>query len=178
MPNDPASAPDPELLILGEFVEDARVLGAIRTADAPGPPGDRLRLARACELLQLTGLELVLVAGVEWERAAETLAQLASWVVVVGADAPGRVAGGGNVTVLQGEPRDGFADGAPYDAILAGGSAGFGATPKLYAQLTTGGRIVAASPDNDDVLLVQTRTATGFEVTTSPLITAGALALS
>ncbi len=66
-----------------------------------------------------------------------------------------------NIKLKHGDGMHGYAEGAPYDAILV--AAAFGAVPEsLKIQLAEGGRLVMPLGDDNQVLLVVTRTGNDF----------------
>jgi protein-L-isoaspartate O-methyltransferase len=157
MPIDPTRVRALDLDSLGEFVADDAVIDALRmTWPACPPPGaepvELLRFARVCELLALTGQESVLLAGAGRAWHAAVLARLASWVVVVEADALLRLRVKSllrdtrtqNVTVVGGTPLDGFEESGPYDAIVVDdGRSPFAGPKRLTEQLIPGGCLVS-----------------------------------
>jgi protein-L-isoaspartate(D-aspartate) O-methyltransferase len=67
----------------------------------------------------------------------------------------------GNVKLKHGDGMQGYAEGAPYDAIVI--AAAFAAIPQaLMSQLAEGGRLVMPLGDDQQVLLVVTRMADAF----------------
>lgn len=66
-----------------------------------------------------------------------------------------------NVKLKHGDGMHGYAEGAPYDAILV--AAAFGSVPEnLKVQLADGGRLVMPLGDDNQVLLVVTRTGNDY----------------
>jgi protein-L-isoaspartate(D-aspartate) O-methyltransferase len=66
-----------------------------------------------------------------------------------------------NIKLKHGDGMQGYAEGAPYDAILV--AAAFGSVPEaLKMQLAEGGRLVMPLGDDNQVLLVLTRTGNEF----------------
>lgn len=67
-----------------------------------------------------------------------------------------------NIKLKHGDGLQGFPQGAPYDAIVI--AAAFGAVPEaLKMQLADGGRLVMPLGDDNQVLLVLTRTGNDFQ---------------
>ncbi len=66
-----------------------------------------------------------------------------------------------NIKLKHGDGMHGYAEGAPYDAIVI--AAAFGSVPEaLKMQLVDGGRLVMPLGDENQVLLVVTRTGNSF----------------
>jgi len=132
-----------------------------------------LVVARMCELLELTGSELVLDVGTGSGYHAALLARLARHVYSIevhaslsrAAAANLRAAGVENVTLTVGDGSRGLPAHAPYDAINVAAAAGGGIPPALSAQLRPGGRLVAPVDNGEQRLVVARRTDTGVTLT-------------
>ena len=100
-------------------------------------------LAKLIQALDLEPTDRVLVVGCTTGYAAAVLARIAGQVVALEQDdrlAQAALASQPNVTVAKGPLVDGFASGAPYDAILVDGAVEF-VPPALRRQLKDGGRL-------------------------------------
>jgi len=120
-----------------------------------GGPGSRYLMepspfAKLVQLAEIRDGDAVLDVGAGTGYSAAVLSRLAGSVTALESDpslaAAARAAlaalGCANVTVVEGQLRDGFAAGAPYDVILVGG--GIEELPEsLTVQLKEGGRLVA-----------------------------------
>ncbi len=188
----PSSAP--ELVeLLRPAVRDERVLEAIASVpreafvapelrnsawhNAPLPIGEGqtisqpLVVARMCEVLGLTGQELVLDVGTGSGYHAALLARLSDAVVSVErhaslsaqAQANLHAAGVENVTLIVDDGSHGYPPRAPYDAINVAAAALRGLPSALLGQLAPGGRLVAPVGRRQQRLTLTTAIATGFE---------------
>jgi protein-L-isoaspartate(D-aspartate) O-methyltransferase len=132
-----------------------------------------LVVARMCELLELTGSEVVLDVGTGSGYHAALLARLARHVYSIEvhaslsrwAAANLRAAGVKNVTLTIGDGSRGLPAHAPYDAINVAAAAGGGIPPALPAQLRPGGRLVAPVDNGEQRLVVAQRTDAGVTLT-------------
>lgn len=114
-------------------------------------------VARMCELLELTGDEVVLDVGTGSGYHAAVLARLTRrvWSIERHAELSRRArralasAGVDNVTLLVGDGTHGHEPAAPYDAINVAASSRSGVPPALESQLADGGRMVI--PTNGDL---------------------------
>ena len=150
-----------------EFLGDAY-------ADKPLPIGEGQTIsqpymvAAMTEALELTGPERVLEIGTGSGYQAAVLSLLASEVISVESHTPLALSaqerltdlGYVNVHVHNGDGSVGFADAAPYDAILV--TAGAPEIPPVLAgQLREGGRLVIPVGDQENQELVQARKENG-----------------
>jgi protein-L-isoaspartate(D-aspartate) O-methyltransferase len=143
----------------------ALAIGAGQTISQP------YMVARACELLELTPSDRVLEVGGGSGYQAAVLAQLCKRVVTVElieslAERARRTLaelGIDNVRVVTGDGTQGFAEEAPYQAIVV--AAGTPSIPDaLIEQLDIGGRLVIpVGPDFMQTLTVVRKTASGIE---------------
>lgn len=129
--------------------EDLEVAGASETA----PARYLMEPSPLAKLIQLAGIEpsdVVLDVGCASGYSSAVLSRLASFVVALESDAALAQActdtldalGCVNVSVIEGALEEGYAEDAPYDAIVVGGAVD--AVPEtLLAQLRDGGRLVA-----------------------------------
>jgi protein-L-isoaspartate(D-aspartate) O-methyltransferase len=132
-----------------------------------------LVVARMCELLELTGSEIVLDVGTGSGYHAALLARLARHVHSIEvhaslsrqAAANLRTAGVTNVTLTVGDGSRGLPEHAPYEAINVAAAAGGAIPPALADQLAPGGRLVAPVEDGEQRLVVARRTDTGVKLT-------------
>jgi protein-L-isoaspartate(D-aspartate) O-methyltransferase len=132
-----------------------------------------LVVARMCELLELTGSEIVLDVGTGSGYHAALLARLARHVHSIEvheslsrqAAANLRVAGVTNVTLTVGDGSRGVPEHAPYEAINVAAAAGGAIPPALADQLAPGGRLVAPVEDGEQRLVVARRTEGGVKLT-------------
>jgi protein-L-isoaspartate(D-aspartate) O-methyltransferase len=142
-------------------------IGAGQTISQP------LVVARMCELLQLTGSEIVLDVGTGSGYHAALLARLAGHVYSIEvhaslsrqAAANLRAAGVTNVTLEVGDGSRGLPAHAPYDAINVAAAASAGIPPALPEQLRPGGRLVAPVENGEQRLVVAQRTDAGVTLT-------------
>jgi protein-L-isoaspartate(D-aspartate) O-methyltransferase len=188
-------APEPLMQTLRRHVLDERVLAAM--AEVPRerfvPPDLRedaweniplpigagqtisqpLVVARMCELLELTGDEVVLDVGTGSGYHAAVLARLVLHVHSIEmheslsrlAAENLRSAGVTNVTLAVGDGSRGLPAYAPYDAINVAAAAGGAIPPALADQLAPGGRLVAPVEDGEQRLVVAHRTPAGVALT-------------
>jgi protein-L-isoaspartate(D-aspartate) O-methyltransferase len=188
-------APDSLMRALRRHVHDQRVLDAM--ADVPRDrfvPDDLqaeaweniplpigagqtisqpLVVARMCEVLELTGTEIVLDVGTGSGYHAAVLARLARHVHSIEMHPPLsrqaqenlRAAGVTNVTLTVGDGSRGLPEHAPYEAINVAAAAGGAIPPALTEQLAPGGRLVAPIENGDQRLVVARRTAEGVTLT-------------
>jgi protein-L-isoaspartate(D-aspartate) O-methyltransferase len=125
-----------------------------------------LVVARMCELLELTGDEIVLDVGTGSGYHAALLARLARHVYSIEVHASlSRQAADNlsaaavdNVTLVIGDGSRGLPEHAPYGAINVAAAAGGAIPPALAEQLAPGGRLVAPVEDGDQRLVVAHRT--------------------
>jgi protein-L-isoaspartate(D-aspartate) O-methyltransferase len=149
-----------------EFVPEKFRLDAY--ADKPLPIGEGQTIsqpymvAAMTEALELTGAERVLEIGTGSGYQAAVLSLLAREVISVEAhtslavDAQARLTALGytNVHVHNGDGSAGFAEAAPYDAILV--TAGAPSIPQVFeSQLREGARVVIPVGDTDNQTLMQ-----------------------
>jgi protein-L-isoaspartate(D-aspartate) O-methyltransferase len=142
-------------------------IGAGQTISQP------LVVARMCELLELTGDEVVLDVGTGSGYHAAVLARLVLHVHSIEmheslsrlAAENLRSAGVTNVTLAVGDGSRGLPAHAPYDAINVAAAAGGGIPPPLADQLAPGGRLVAPVEDGEQRLVVARRTPAGVALT-------------
>jgi protein-L-isoaspartate(D-aspartate) O-methyltransferase len=142
-------------------------IGAGQTISQP------LVVARMCELLELTGDEVVLDVGTGSGYHAAVLARLVRHVHSIEmheslsrlAAENLRSAGVTNVTLAVGDGSRGLPAHAPYDAINVAAAAGGGIPPPLADQLAPGGRLVAPVEDGEQRLVVARRTPAGVALT-------------
>ncbi len=128
-------------------------------------------VARMCELLELTGSELVLDVGTGSGYHAAVLARLSDRVVSIerhralseAAELSLTEAGVENVTLVVGDGSLGWPELAPYDAINVAAAGRFGPPPTLIRQLADGGRMVVPGGGFDQRLMLVRRN--GEEVT-------------
>src|SRR4051812_34148586 len=169
--------------LLGQAVDDERVLDAVRTVprdqfvpealrdeawdNVPLPIGagqtisQPLVVARMCELLELTPSDRVLDVGTGSGYHAALLSRLCRWVWSIEvheqlsrqAGENLGVAGIENVTLVIGDGSRGLPAYAPYDAINVAAAAGAGVPRALEEQLTDGGRLVAPVEDGEQRLV-------------------------
>jgi protein-L-isoaspartate(D-aspartate) O-methyltransferase len=188
-------APDRLMHVLRRHVADERVLAAIVEVprerfvppdlreeaweNIPLPIGSGqtisqpLVVARMCELLELTGDEIVLDVGTGSGYHAALLARLARHVYSIEVHASLsrqaadnlRAAGIENVTLAVGDGSRGLPEHAPYDAINVAAAAGRMIPPALAEQLAPGGRLVAPVEDGEQRLVVARRTDGGVALT-------------
>lgn len=103
-------------------------------------------LAKLIQALDLEPTDRVLVVGCATGYAAAVLAHIAGQVIALEQDdrlaqaAQAALASQPNVTVARGPLIEGFASGAPYDAILIDGAVEF-VPPALRRQLKDGGKL-------------------------------------
>jgi protein-L-isoaspartate(D-aspartate) O-methyltransferase len=143
-------------------------------ADKPLPIGEGQTIsqpymvAAMTEALELTGSECVLEIGTGSGYQAAVLSLLVRQVITVESHTSLALAsqerltnlGYANVHVHNGDGSAGFADAAPYDAILV--TAGAPEIPRIFAsQLREGGRVVIPVGDRDNQELVQARLENG-----------------
>jgi protein-L-isoaspartate(D-aspartate) O-methyltransferase len=189
------AAPERLMNILRRHVADQRVLAAI--AEVPRerfvPPDLReeaweniplpigsgqtisqpLVVARMCELLELSGDEVVLDVGTGSGYHAALLAWLARHVYSIEVHASLsrqaadnlRAASVENVTLAVGDGSRGLPEHAPYEAINVAAAAGGRIPPALAEQIAPGGRLVAPVEDGDQRLVVAHRTDAGLTLT-------------
>jgi protein-L-isoaspartate(D-aspartate) O-methyltransferase len=189
------AAPERLMQSLRRHVDDQRVLAAI--ADVPRDvfvPSDLrdqaweniplpigsgqtisqpLVVARMCELLELTGDEIVLDVGTGSGYHAALLARLARHVYSIevhaslsrAAAGALRAAGVENVTLEVGDGSRGLPRHAPYEAINVAAAAGGAIPAALAEQLAPGGRLVAPVEDGEQRLVVARRTPVGVTLT-------------
>jgi protein-L-isoaspartate(D-aspartate) O-methyltransferase len=132
-----------------------------------------LVVARMCELLELTGDEIVLDVGTGSGYHAALLARLARHVysIEVHASLSHQAADNlsaaavDNVTLVIGDGSRGLPEHAPYGAINVAAAAGGAIPPALAEQLAPGGRLVAPVEDGDQRLVVAHRTGDGVALT-------------
>ncbi|MEX0620592.1 MAG: protein-L-isoaspartate(D-aspartate) O-methyltransferase [Solirubrobacterales bacterium] len=130
-----------------------------------------LVVASMCELLELTGFELVLDVGTGSGYHAAILSRLADRVISIerhralSRTAAGSLAAAGieNVTLVVGDGSLGWPDAAPYDAINVAAAGRHGPPQELIEQLADGGRMVIPAGCFDQRMLLVTRN--GEEVT-------------
>jgi protein-L-isoaspartate(D-aspartate) O-methyltransferase len=142
-------------------------IGAGQTISQP------LVVARMCELLELTGSEIVLDVGTGSGYHAALLARLARHVYSIEvheslsrqAAANLRAAGVANVTLTVGDGSRGLPAHAPYDAINVAAAAGGSIPPALFEQLRPDGRLVAPVENGEQRLVVARRTDAGVTLT-------------
>jgi protein-L-isoaspartate(D-aspartate) O-methyltransferase len=186
------SGPDRLLATIRPYVDDERVLAAIRTVprerfvppeladeawdNVPLPIGagqtisQPLVVARMCELLRLTGSERVLDVGTGSGYHAAVLGRLCAHVWSIERHASlseqaGRnlaAAGVENVTLFVGDGNLGLPDVAPFDAINVAAACAQ-VPPALEAQLAPSGRLVAPVENGDQRLFVVRRVGEGLE---------------
>lgn len=128
-------------------------------------------VARMCELLELTGRELVLDVGTGSGYHAAVLARLSDRVVSIerhralskAAALSLAEAGVENVTLVVGDGSLGWPALAPYDAINVAAAGRVGPPPALIRQLADGGRMVVPGGRFDQRLMLVRRN--GEEVT-------------
>jgi protein-L-isoaspartate(D-aspartate) O-methyltransferase len=121
-------------------------------------------VAAIAQALHLTGGEHVLDVGTGSGYQAAVLAELAGDVVTIerhaklSRQAAERLArlGYANVTCVVGDGTQGYADLAPYDAIVAA-AATEEIPPRLFEQLREGGRMVLPLGPSDDQILYAVR---------------------
>jgi protein-L-isoaspartate(D-aspartate) O-methyltransferase len=143
-------------------------------ADKPLPIGEGQTIsqpymvAAMTEALELTGTERVLEIGTGSGYQAAVLSLLVRQVITVESHTSLALAaqerltnlGYANVHVHNGDGSAGFADAAPYDAILV--TAGAPEIPRVFAsQLREGGHVVIPVGDRDNQELVQARMENG-----------------
>jgi protein-L-isoaspartate(D-aspartate) O-methyltransferase len=188
-------APERLMHVLRRHVLDERVLEAIAAVprerfvppelrgeaweNIPLPIGEGqtisqpLVVARMCELLELTGSEIVLDVGTGSGYHAALLARLARHVYSIEvhealsrqAGANLQAAGVTNVTLSVGDGSAGLPEHAPYEAINVAAAAGGAIPPALAGQLAPGGRLVAPVEDGEQRLVVARRTDEGVALT-------------
>ena len=131
-------------------------------------------VARMCELLELTGEDVVLDVGSGSGYHAAMLSRLCRHVHGVELDAELAaqaarslaLAGIENVTIVTGDGAAGLPEHAPYDAINVAATAAGEVPPALEAQLATGGRLIApVAGDGGEHLIFVRRDADGLERT-------------
>lgn len=135
-------------------------IGAGQTISQP------LVVARMCELLALTGEELVLDVGTGSGYHAALLARLARHVWSIerhaalsrAAEDALCAAGVENVTLVVGDGAAGHPPPAPYDAINVAAATPPEVIPVLEGQLAPGGRLVAPLAGSDQRLVLSRRT--------------------
>jgi protein-L-isoaspartate(D-aspartate) O-methyltransferase len=179
---------------LRRHVSDPRVLEAVRgvprdrfvpeavRADAweniPLPIGcgqtisQPLVVARMCELLELSGDELVLDVGTGSGWHAAVLSRLAAHVVSIEVHPElSRIAaesladcGVANVELFVGDGALGVPERAPFDGINVAAAAGEELPGPLLDQLATGGRLVAPVGGSDQRLVLARRDARGVRL--------------
>jgi protein-L-isoaspartate(D-aspartate) O-methyltransferase len=189
------TAPESLLRALRRHVSDERVLQAIAAVprdrfvppelrpqaweNVPLPIGagqtisQPLVVARMCEVLELTGSELLLDVGTGSGYHAAVLARLVRHVHSIEvhaslsrqAAANLRAAGVRNVTLTVGDGSRGLPAHAPYDAINVAAAAGHAIPPALCDQLAPGGRLVAPIENGEQRLVVARRTDGAVAVT-------------
>jgi protein-L-isoaspartate(D-aspartate) O-methyltransferase len=189
------AAPERLMQTLRRHVDDQRVLAAIaevpRDAFVPSDLQDQaweniplpigsgqtisqpLVVARMCELLELTGDEIVLDVGTGSGYHAALLARLARHVYSIEVHASLsrkaaeslRAAGVENVTLEVGDGSRGLPEHAPYEAINVAAAAGGAIPTALAEQLAPGGRLVAPVEDGEQRLVVARNTAEGVRLT-------------
>ena len=128
-------------------------------------------VARMCELLELSGSELVLDVGTGSGYHAAILSRLAGRVVSIerhrslseAAETSLAEAGIENVTLVVGDGSLGWPDLAPYDAINVAAAGYHGPPQALIDQLAEGGRMVVPCGRFDQRLMLVRRR--GGEVT-------------
>jgi protein-L-isoaspartate(D-aspartate) O-methyltransferase len=189
------AAPERLLNTLRRHVDDQRVLAAM--ADVPRdrfvPPdlcdqaweniplpigsgqtiSQPLVVARMCELLELSGDEIVLDVGTGSGYHAAVLARLARHVYSIEvhaslsrmAAANLRAAGVENVTLEVGDGTRGLPQFAPFEAINVAAAAGGAIPPVLAQQLAPGGRLVAPVEAGEQRLVVARNTPEGVRLT-------------
>ena len=126
-------------------------------------------VARMCELLELTGTEIVLDVGTGSGYHAAVLARLARHVVSIERHRPLsceaglklRAAGVRNVELVVGDGTLGHPPAAPYDAISVAASSRAGVPIALQEQLAPHGRLVMPSDDGGGERLVRLRRVDG-----------------
>ena len=189
------AAPERLINTLRRHVDDQRVLAAM--ADVPRdrfvPPdlhdqaweniplpigsgqtiSQPLVVARMCELLELSGDEVVLDVGTGSGYHAAVLARLARHVYSIEVHASLsrtaatnlRAAGVENVTLEVGDGTRGLPQFAPFEAINVAAAAGGAIPPALAQQLTPGGRLVAPVEAGEQRLVVARNTPDGVRLT-------------
>ncbi|MGH9710542.1 MAG: protein-L-isoaspartate(D-aspartate) O-methyltransferase [Candidatus Acidiferrales bacterium] len=145
--------------------------------DEPVPIGERQTISQPymvgamTEALELEGTERVLEVGGGSGYQAAILAELAREVITIEARAPladaacERLAsaGYGNIRVVTGDGTLGFAEAAPFDAILVAAAAPQ-IPPPLIEQLAEGGRLVIPVGKSDRQMLMRIRKSGGKAV--------------
>ena len=127
-------------------------------------------VARMCELLELTGDEVVLDVGTGSGYHAAVLSRLAERVITIErhpelsawAAANLRRAGFPEVEVLVGDGSLGHPAAAPYDAINVAAACAGAIPPALEEQLAPGGRLVIPADAADQRLVLVRRTGDSF----------------
>jgi len=149
----------------------ARALQQFAYADRPLPIGGGQTIsqptlvARMCELLELTGDDVVLDVGSGSGYHAAMLSRLCRHVYGIELDAELaaqaarslRLAGIDNVTVVTGDGAAGLPAHAPFDAINVAAAAADEVPPALEEQLAIGGRLIAPVAHGDEEHLVFVR---------------------
>jgi protein-L-isoaspartate(D-aspartate) O-methyltransferase len=188
------TAPERLMHALRRHVLDERVLAAIAEVprdrfvppdlrdeaweNIPLPIGEGqtisqpLVVARMCELLELTGSEIVLDVGTGSGYHAALLARLARRVYSIEVHASLsrraaenlRAAGVTNVTLVIGDGSAGLPEHAPYEAINVAAAAGGAIPPALIEQLALGGRLVAPVENGEQRLVAGRRTPGGLAI--------------
>ena len=186
---------DQLLATLRRYLDDERVLAAVGAVprdlfvppelaqdawdNVPLPIGcgqtisQPLVVARMCELLELSGDEIVLDVGTGSGYHAALLARLARHVYSIEVHASLsrragealRAAGVENVTLEVGDGSRGLSRYAPYEAINVAAAAGGAIPAALAEQLTPGGRLVAPVEDGEQRLVVARNLPDGVELT-------------
>lgn len=132
------------------YVDAPQLLGGGRELLTP------LSLGLLLQHAKVEPQDKVLVVGAATGYSAALLATLASTVVALESDpalaetARTNLAGTPGVTVVEGPLQKGWADGAPYTAILIDGAVEQ-LPPELIAQLAEGGRLMAIVIGSDGV---------------------------
>jgi len=150
------------------YVDRPLPIGAGQTISQP------TLVARMCELLELTGDDVVLDVGSGSGYHAAMLSRLCRQVYGVELDAALatqaarslRAAGIDNVTIVSGDGALGLPERAPFDAINVAAAATGEVPPALEAQLKAGGRLIApVASDGEEHLVFVRRGPEGLERT-------------